>query len=94
MALGYADMIEAARDVPTVLEFRPLSVEGLDRNLVEVVKQNRGQVPALPKGGGWLMCEVSAEGDAQSLALAEKIAGAAHTDQVAIYPPGEDAAAL
>ena len=94
MALGYADMIEAARDVPTVLAFRPLSVEGLDRNLVEVVKQNRGQVPALPKGGGWLMCEVSAADEPQSLALAKKIAGAAHTDQVAIYPPGEDAAAL
>ncbi|MDK8099390.1 MAG: FAD-binding and (Fe-S)-binding domain-containing protein [Winkia neuii] len=94
MALGYANMVEAARDVPALLKFRPLSVEGLDRRMVQVVEAKQGPVPALPEGGGWLMCEVSGPTPAESLALARRIGQAAATDAVAIYPPGEEAAAL
>lgn len=96
VALGYPDMIAAADDVPTLLEHHPLAVEGLDSRLVEVVRQHNGPgaVPPLPAGEGWMMCEVGGADAEDSLARAHALAGDAHTDAVAVYPPGSDARAL
>lgn len=98
VALGYPGMIEAADDVPTVLEHSPLAVEGMDRRLVDAVRRHKGPgaVPALPDGDGWLLCEVGGADETaeDSLARAHALAGAAHTDAVVVYPPGDEAAAL
>ncbi|WP_022868592.1 FAD-binding and (Fe-S)-binding domain-containing protein [Schaalia vaccimaxillae] len=96
VALGYSDMIAVADDVPTLLAHSPLAVEGLDRRLVDVVRHHNGPgaVPELPAGEGWLMCEVGGDSPEDSLARAYALAEAAHTDAVAVYPPGEDAARL
>lgn len=99
LALGYADMIAAAADVPVINSFKPLAVEGMDARLVDVVRRVKGPgaVPELPAGEGWLLIEVGGEAaptSEEALALAQQIAQAAATEAVAIYPPGADAAAL
>ncbi|WP_051259381.1 FAD-binding and (Fe-S)-binding domain-containing protein [Schaalia suimastitidis] len=96
VVLGYPDMIAAADDVPTLLEHRPLAVEGLDSRLVDVVKAHRGPgaVPALPAGEGWIMCEMGGDCPEDSLARAYALAEAAHTDAFEVYPPGAQALAL
>ncbi|WP_115728604.1 FAD-binding and (Fe-S)-binding domain-containing protein [Actinomyces culturomici] len=96
VALGYPDMIRAADDVPTLLEHRPLAVEGLDSRLVEVVRRHNGPgaVPELPAGEGWMMVEVGGDDLEDSLAKARALAASAHTDAVAVYPPDADAQRL
>ncbi len=58
VVLGYQDMVAAANAVPGLLPLNPLAIEGMDSRLVEVVRKHRGSVPALPRGEGWLFCEV------------------------------------
>lgn len=100
VALGFTDMIQAAAAVPRVLPFAPLAVEGMDARLVEVVRQHHGPgaVPELPRGAGWLLCEVGGPDldEAASLKLARELAAASGADPqaVMIYPPGQQAAAL
>ena len=62
VALGYPDMPTAADAVPALLAHKPLAVEGLDAQLVDVVRRHHGPaaVPELPAGGGWLLVEVGA----------------------------------
>jgi FAD/FMN-containing dehydrogenase/Fe-S oxidoreductase len=58
--LGYADMATAADDVVHLLPHKPLALEGLDAQLVDVIRRSKGDsgTPGLPEGGGWLMVEV------------------------------------
>lgn len=58
--LGYADMATAADDVVRLLPHKPLALEGLDAQLVDVIRRSKGDsnTPGLPEGGGWLMVEV------------------------------------
>lgn len=100
VALGFPDMIAAAAAVPRILPLKPLAVEGMDARLVEVVRRHKGPgaVPDLPKGSGWLLCEVGGEGvdEDATLQRARQLADAsgARGEAVMIYPPGADAAAL
>jgi FAD/FMN-containing dehydrogenase/Fe-S oxidoreductase len=63
VALGYPGMAEAADAVPTILGFQPTACEGLDSRIVDVVRRRRGAdtVPALPRGQGWLLVELTGE---------------------------------
>ncbi len=88
LVLGYPDMPSAADDVPSLLPFEPLAVEGLDAELVDVVRRAKGRVPALPPGGGWLFIE--ARGSEHAAAIAR----AASTKAVRICPPGVQARQL
>lgn len=96
VTLGYPSMVEAADDVPALLEHKPLAVEGLDARLVDVVRQHKGPgaVPELPDGQGWLMVEMGGDSPEDSLARAYALAASANTDAVVIYPPGDQASAL
>lgn len=93
VVLGYPNMIQAADDVPTLMKHRPLAVEGLDSRLLNVLRQHQGpgSIPDLPKGKGWMMCEVGGDGLEDSLERARALAASAHTEAIAIYPPGTDA---
>src|SRR5699024_11467193 len=64
--LGCSDMAAAADDVINLLLHKPLALEGLDAQLVEVVRRAKGRAatPELPDGGGWLMIEVGGDDDA------------------------------
>lgn len=96
VAIGYPDMVAAGYDVPALLPYKPLAVEGMDSRLVDVVRAHHGPgaVPELPAGQGWLMCEIGGRDLDDALARAREMAAAANSDAVAIYPPGDDAARL
>ncbi len=60
LVLGYPTVYDAADDVPRVLEFGPIGLEGFDDLLVRD-QQHKGLNPKgialLPPGGGWLLVE-------------------------------------
>jgi FAD/FMN-containing dehydrogenase/Fe-S oxidoreductase len=97
--VGFPTMADAADAVPAILDGHTLTAcEGLDRRIVEVVLAQRGTVPDLPAGGGWLFCEVAGETPAEASAAAHAITGAhAVTDlaeQAALWKIREDGAGL
>ncbi|EGD53662.1 FAD-binding and (Fe-S)-binding domain-containing protein [Gordonia neofelifaecis] len=57
---GYADIVDAARDVPLLLRHRPSAVEGVDEVIVETMRLRRGAdaVADLPAGRAWLFIEL------------------------------------
>jgi FAD/FMN-containing dehydrogenase/Fe-S oxidoreductase len=62
LVLGYPSMIEAADAVPALLEAgagRLVACEGLDSRIVELVRARGSAVPGLPRGSGWLFCEMT-----------------------------------
>lgn len=63
VVLGYPDMVGAADAVVALLPLKPLAIEGMDSRLVEVVRRHNGSVPELPRGKGWLFCEVGPSPD-------------------------------
>jgi len=93
--LGYADMATAADDVPRLLPFEPLALEGLDAQLVEVVRAHSAQaVPALPDGGGWLMAELGGETSAEAVAAAKRLVAASTATDALVLPAGPEATRL
>lgn len=96
LALGYPDMASAADAVPAMLAHDVLAVEGLDAELVDVVRQHHGEraVPDLPEGAGWLLIEVGGESPEEALAKARAVAADAGTDAVQVVPAGPEAAAM
>ncbi|TBW21614.1 FAD-binding oxidoreductase [Arcanobacterium bovis] len=97
VVLGYPDMPTAADHVPDLLKHKPLAIEGIDAQLVDVVRRAKGHVPELPPGGGWLLIEVGAqEGDdaAEVPSRAAALAADAGTEAVRILPAGTQATEL
>jgi len=60
VVLGYPDIASAGDAAPAVLAFGPTACEGLDRRIVDVLRQRRGpaSVPELPRGAAWLFVEL------------------------------------
>lgn len=73
LVLGYPDMATAADAVTTLLEYRPVALEGLDARIVDVVRGRKGAsaVPDLPAGQGWLFVEFGGDDEREVLARAE-----------------------
>ncbi|SUO86297.1 glycolate oxidase subunit GlcD [Trueperella pyogenes] len=97
VVLGYPDMPAAADAVPALLAHAPLAVEGIDAELVEVVRRKKGAVPALPAGGGWLFIEVGAQEGEDVAVVDQRVAAIvrdAGTADVVVCPPGPEAAEL
>ncbi|MEW6891407.1 FAD-binding and (Fe-S)-binding domain-containing protein [Trueperella pyogenes] len=97
VVLGYPDMPAAADAVPALLAHAPLAVEGIDAELVEVVRRKKGAVPALPTGGGWLFIEVGAQEGEDVAVVDQRVAAIvrdAGTADVVVCPPGPEAAEL
>ncbi|MDQ0864818.1 FAD-binding and (Fe-S)-binding domain-containing protein [Arthrobacter globiformis] len=94
--LGYSDMATAADDVPNLLPFRPLALEGLDAQLVNVVRRAHGAagVPDLPAGGGWLMAEVGGDTSEEAIEAAGKLVAAASAIEAIVLPAGPEAVRL
>src|SRR5690606_29510672 len=57
LVLGYNNMIEAADDVPNMLKFKPIAIEGIDRRMTDRIIAHKGEVavPELPSGSAWVM---------------------------------------
>lgn len=68
LVVGYADVVDAARDVPAILRFHPTAVEGIDEVIVETMRQRRGadSVADLPAGHAWLFVELDDDDDTAS----------------------------
>ncbi|GAB3271744.1 FAD-binding and (Fe-S)-binding domain-containing protein [Arthrobacter pigmenti] len=56
VSLGYKDVVDAAADVMTILEFKPSAIEGIDEKIVKTMRARRGEgsVQGLPDGQAWL----------------------------------------
>jgi FAD/FMN-containing dehydrogenase/Fe-S oxidoreductase len=91
--LGYADMATAADDVPALLPLRPLAMEGLDAQLIDVVRRSRREtsIPTLPAGGGWLMVEVGGATSAEAVEAARALVAASASTDAVVLPAGADA---
>nr|WP_284252737.1 FAD-binding and (Fe-S)-binding domain-containing protein [Litorihabitans aurantiacus] len=76
VVLGYADMPSAADAVVPLGALKPLAIEGMDARLVDVVRAHVGSVPDLPRGAGWLFCEVGGTDEADALANAAALVAA------------------
>ncbi|WP_425561090.1 FAD-binding and (Fe-S)-binding domain-containing protein [Myceligenerans crystallogenes] len=93
VVLGYEDMPSAADDVPALLRYKPLAIEGLDARLVDVVRRAKGAqaVPDLPEGAGWLMIEVGGITQDHALGKAAAIVRGSSALDSAVFPAGPDA---
>lgn len=63
VCIGYDDVVEAARDIPTILTFSPAAVEGIDEAIVDTMRLRRGpdSVMALPQGRAFLYVDLDGE---------------------------------
>nr|WP_296772376.1 FAD-binding and (Fe-S)-binding domain-containing protein [Rhodococcus sp. (in: high G+C Gram-positive bacteria)] len=75
LCLGYQDVVEAAQDVMTILEFSPAAIEGIDEKIVETMQYRRGQdsVKGLPSGNAWLYVDLDGENPAEVEEKAERL---------------------
>jgi FAD/FMN-containing dehydrogenase/Fe-S oxidoreductase len=94
--LGYGDMATAADDVPNLLPLHPLALEGLDAQLVGVVRRAHGSasVPTLPAGGGWLIAEVGGADSEEAVEAARKLVAASSSADAVVLPAGPEAIKL
>ncbi|GAA4958601.1 FAD-binding and (Fe-S)-binding domain-containing protein [Streptomonospora halophila] len=92
VVLGYQDAPAAADAVPELLQHGPLTVEGLNEQLVSRVRQpGRGRTE-LPSGAAWLMVEVGgadrAEAEERGKAMLRSLSGAARPlDSAVVVDP-------
>ncbi|MBD8043369.1 FAD-binding oxidoreductase [Arthrobacter sp. Sa2BUA2] len=75
VCLGYADVVEAARDIETILEFSPAAVEGIDEAIVDTMRFRRGagSVTGLPAGKAWLYVDLDGDDPASVQAAADRL---------------------
>ena len=75
VCLGYDDVVDAARDITTILEFSPAAVEGTDAAIVETMRARRGpdSVLGLPDGRAWLFVDLDGEDQAAVEGQAERL---------------------
>ncbi|QCU78978.1 FAD-binding oxidoreductase [Citricoccus sp. SGAir0253] len=75
VCLGYAGVVDAARDVPAILESSPAAVEGIDRAIVETMRLRRGadSVLGLPAGDAWLFVDLDGDDADEVAAAAERL---------------------
>ncbi|WP_342000181.1 FAD-binding oxidoreductase [Microbacterium sp. LWH7-1.2] len=75
VCLGYADVVDAARDIPEILTFRPAAVEGIDEDIVETMRMRRGpqSVVGMPAGKAFLYVDLDGKDRASVVAEAERL---------------------
>ncbi len=82
VGLGFSDAFIAADSVPLVLPYKPIALEGFDSLLLDCMRIKglaTEEVKLLPAGKGFLLVEIGADSEAESLAQANALAEAART---------------
>ncbi|UXA18114.1 FAD-binding and (Fe-S)-binding domain-containing protein [Mycobacterium sp. SMC-4] len=66
LIVAYDDIVDAARDVTTILKYSPAAIEGIDEQIVATMKARRGEdsVAELPTGRAWLYIDLDGDDDA------------------------------
>src|SRR5712691_6542256 len=85
VVLGYEDIYIASDDVPRLLQFKPIGLEGVDDRLVEDMKRKKlhlDKLPLLPQGRGWLLVEFGGDTKEESDANAQKMMDALQQSQL------------
>jgi FAD/FMN-containing dehydrogenase/Fe-S oxidoreductase len=86
VALGFPDAFIAADHVPSVLEFKPIGLEGFDGLLVDFMRLKNlvaDDVALLPAGKGFLLCEFGADSQSEVDSSVDRfIAAVADFDEV------------
>jgi FAD/FMN-containing dehydrogenase/Fe-S oxidoreductase len=78
LVLGYEDAPTAGDAVPTVLDHKPLGLEGIDETLVDdmtMLGKHVHDLSALPDGHGWLLVEFGGETKDEADEKARKLMG-------------------
>ncbi len=96
VVLGYPSMVDAADAVTSVLPHEPVACEGLDRRIVDVVRERRGEgaVPELPRGDGWLFVELAGDDPDEIQAAAQRVVDGAQAVDSRVVTDAGHAAAL
>jgi Fe-S oxidoreductase len=94
VALAYPDIFAAADQVPEILEFRPIGLEGFEGAVIDGLrKKNAPHLDLLPEGRGFLLVEFgsddAAETEALSRRLVDQIARSPNPPSARIYTAGE-----
>jgi FAD/FMN-containing dehydrogenase len=73
--VAYDDIVDAARDIMTILKYSPAAIEGIDEQIVATIKARRGQdaVSTLPAGRGWLYVDLDGDDEAAVSAQAQRL---------------------
>jgi FAD/FMN-containing dehydrogenase/Fe-S oxidoreductase len=77
LIVAYDDIVDAARDVMTILAYSPAAIEGIDEQIVATMAARRGpdSVSELPAGRAWLYVELDGEDPVVLAAQAKKLQG-------------------
>ena len=74
VGIGYEDAFVAADNVPEILEFRPIGLEGFEGSIVDGLKsKGAAHVDLLPEGRGILLVEFGSDNAAQTEDTARKL---------------------
>lgn len=75
VCLGYADVVDAAKDIETILEFAPAAVEGIDEAIVDTMRLRRGpdSVLGLPDGKAFLYVDLDGDNPQQVAREAQRL---------------------
>jgi FAD/FMN-containing dehydrogenase/Fe-S oxidoreductase len=66
IGLGYADIISAANNVPEILKFQPIGLEGFEGTIVDGLrKKGAPNLELLPEGRGFLLVEFGSDDPVQ-----------------------------
>ncbi|HEY0370821.1 MAG TPA: FAD-binding and (Fe-S)-binding domain-containing protein [Thermoanaerobaculia bacterium] len=76
LVIGYPSVYDAADDVPRILSFGPIGLEGFDDLLVrdqQYKRMNPHGIALLPPGGGWLLVEFGGESTEEAMDKARRL---------------------
>ncbi len=95
VVLGYPTMADAADATPGLLPHRPAAVEGLDARMVQRLRDvPAAVVPDLPRGGGWLVVELTGDSVPEIEAAARRVVADADALEAMVVTDPVEAAAI
>ncbi len=94
VGLGYADAFAGADDVPKILEFGPIGLEGFEGAMVDALrKKGTANLDLLPEGRGLLLVELGSndagETEARARRMMEALQRGAHPPSMRLYNRAE-----
>ena len=75
VGLGYPDVNQAADQVPEILEFHPIGLEGLEGGIIDGLRRKKAaSLELLPEGRGILLVEFGTDDERESQEIARRMA--------------------